>query len=395
MATTISNTPNSSQLYDYAEYAPSKSDVHSNRNAFEAESHKSDWQQTTKDILSAGTPALSPVDYSGEIKKISPSSSEATVRDIKGLKPQDEGEISIVMDNGLKATVNADGIKFDQLNTANEGSLGAIAAWYSRLVGELDFSELQKSSIGPGEGGFADRIGNPGEGHVDFKTQRATVALYDALQNVDKGKLSDAQAANVDKVLAQLKPFLSIPARSDAIGKDYRLNNIQADKHGGIELEYSGQNKTKDVVVKDDMISVEYYQRPESHSPFGINPTVIDDVKVELDLSKIGKWTPEQKREAGDLKAALENVDKDALTADELKARDDLLMKLEDVPTTLQSVVYDNGKESIGGSAFSVYLDKVNPGDVVTIDDSGAIIQPHTDSALSPDVSKANPPGEY
>ncbi|MGI9286875.1 MAG: hypothetical protein ACR2P1_15925, partial [Pseudomonadales bacterium] len=157
-----------------------------------------------------------------------------------------------------------------------------------------------------------------------------------------------------------------------------------------IELEYRGDNKTKDVSVNDNVISVEYYQQPEGREPFGIYPTVIDDVKVELDLSKIDDWTPEQLQEAGDLKAAAENVDKDALTPSELKTRYELLVKLEDVPATPQEVKYDDGMQKVGGSALEDLfpIDTVTKSPLSYVSSHDATVKPEDDAA-------AKPGGEY
>ncbi|MGI9284872.1 MAG: hypothetical protein ACR2P1_05755, partial [Pseudomonadales bacterium] len=184
------NTTNASQQYAYGEDMPSKHDLLEKPMATEAESTKSDWRDVNEivDNPLSSLVKRKAVDFSGEIKDISSSADD--VKPGQPYNPQDAREIKIELDSGLKATVDEDGIKFDQLNTGE----GTIAAWYSMPVGELDFSELENSSIGPGEGGFASRLADP-DANVDFETQKAAVALYDSLQSVDKSELSDAQSA--------------------------------------------------------------------------------------------------------------------------------------------------------------------------------------------------------
>lgn len=360
MSNSISTTTNTSQLLEYVEEVLSKIDIEAKPKTPPGDTSISDGNFIDNPLSSFAKHVA--VDYSGEISNISPS--DALMSQFMRINTLEEGEVRILMDNDLRATVDKDGVKFEQMYITGGPNGREIAVSKSMTVAELNFSDLEKSSIGPGEGVAAWGVGKSDEGNVDLKTQKVTTALYDALRNVDKNdqnQFSDAQNANVNKVLEQLQPFMNIAARSNAVGEHFQLNSIQTDKHGDIELEYHGDNKTKYVTVKDEMITVEYLAHPSEIFSGDMLPMVERlPVTRELDLADMDNWTPEQMQEAGDLKATL-IVRTNDLTSSEKKARDEMLVTLYDVAATPQMIKFDNGAISDGGDITMEAEEKFNP----------------------------------
>lgn len=267
--------------------------------------------------------------FEGELQKISPDSATIVEHPREGKKKVvlKEPEISVLLDSGLQAKVSDEGIRFDELNNGQ-----SILAWHSVPVGEVSFEDLQAGSIGPGGDAAGIGSGKAEDGFVDTKTQQAMTALYDALENADLDSLSPAQRQNVDKVMEQIRPFLSIEARTETDGKpkfgDLSLNNIQANDKGGIELDYSrfGAGRAQ-VSLEGNQLDFQMSSPAYFFSQPGFSGQVV--VAESVNLTDPKSWDSQQLTAVKHLQTALENVDTDALTADEKANIATVLEKIE------------------------------------------------------------------
>lgn len=259
--------------------------------------------------------------------------------DLKSIKSKD-GRTTVSLDNGLRAEVTKEGIKFSLRNMKT----GQGPAWHSFTIGEIKFSDLEKISAA-----------EPVEYEMDEKTTNAALGLFNALSDTDG--LSKMDRVDADGIRDSLAPFLGVSSRGTEIDKaafrGMEFGKIQGDLNGKIDLDYrtgSNPNNGSDVhlSLEDDLLTfkstntIEYvtgwqdggeHVTDEDGFKFTkIEPVVSSSMQV-VDLSDPQSWNASRLNEVVDLKRLLNGVNPDNLTATE-KTNFDLIS--EKVETGLQ-----------------------------------------------------------